>query len=401
MNYHQRDFVLAGTALIAVTFGLARYTYGLFVPAMQRDLGLNTATIGTIASLAFLAYLLASVASGLLTPRIGPRLPSLLGGGSAACGMLLVGLAHDPWLLGLGVTLAGASPGWVYPPMPTVAAAVLPVARRERALVRINAGTSFGVLISGPLALWAGTNWRLAWILFAGLALVSLVWYLQRISVAPPHRANLSSVTLRWHWFTTPQVARLLIVSAITGLTSSVFWTFAVDVLVTIGGLSSGFGVAFWVVVGVAGILGGHAGILLERYGLPLVLRGTVGVLTTALAIVGLFPFNWLAGLVSAILFGTGFILMTGMLVLWSVRLFPGVPSVGLGTVLLLIGAGQVVGPGLAGSLALQIPLPFVFILAAVVMGGAAVAAPSREYAPDNVSIRSHNDNTIQANPCT
>jgi predicted MFS family arabinose efflux permease len=384
MAFHHRRFVLAGAAFIAVTFGLARYSFGLFVPAIQRDLGLSSATIGGIASLAFLAYLLSSLTSGLLTPRFGPRLPTLLGGGCATGGMALIGFAADPWLLGLGLMLAGASPGWAYPPMPDAVEAVLPGDQRERALAWINAGTSFGVLLSGPLALWAGANWRLAWLLFAGLSLLAVGWYLKQLPTGPWQRAAQSAVPWHWHWFMTLPVVRLLIVATITGVTSSVFWTFAVDVLVTAGGVSPAMSTAFWVLVGVTGILGGQAGRLIDRYGLPLVLRGTVGLLAAALAGLGLFPSILLVGLGSGMLFGFGFIMMTGILAIWSARLFPALPSVGLGTALLLTGSGQVIGPWLAGFLIDRIMLPPVFLIAALVMAAAIPATPSRIHAPDS-----------------
>jgi predicted MFS family arabinose efflux permease len=378
-----RGFVLSAAAFIAVTFGLARYSFGLFVPAIARDLSMSAATIGGIASLAFLAYLLSSVASGLIMPRFGPYLPTLLGGVCAVGGMALIGFASGPWMLGLGLTLAGASPGWAYPPMPGVSEAVLPRERRERALAWINAGTSFGVLLSGPLALWAGANWRLAWLLFAGLAFLAVGWYLRQLPAGLRQQAVLSSVPLQWRWFTAPQVVRLLIVAVITGVGSSVFWTFAVDVQVKAGGVSPAMSTTFWVVVGVTGILGGQAGMLLERYGLPLVLRGTVGLLAASLAVLGLFPSIWLLGLGSGVFFGVGFILMTGILAVWSVRLFPAATSVGLGTALLLTGSGQVIGPWLAGLLADQITLPPVFLITALVMAGAMLATPSRVQAPD------------------
>jgi predicted MFS family arabinose efflux permease len=297
--------------------------------------------------------------------------------------MFLIGVSSGPWLLGLGLMLAGSSPGWAYPPMPGVAETVLSQDRRERALAWINAGTSFGVLLSGPLALWAGANWRLAWLMFAGLAFLAVGWYWRQLPIRPAADADQPSVSLQWRWFTEPQVVRLLIVAAITGITSAVFWTFAVDVLVKAGGVSSAMSTTFWVVVGVTGILGSQAGMLLARYGLPMVLRGTVGLLAASLAGLGLFPSIWLVGLGSGVFFGVGFILMTGILAVWSVRLFPAVPSVGLGTALLLTGSGQVVGPWLAGFLIERITMPPVFLIAAVLMAGALLATPSRVYAPD------------------
>ena len=41
---------LPGIALVATTFGLARYGYGLLVPEMRRSFGLDATTVGLLAS---------------------------------------------------------------------------------------------------------------------------------------------------------------------------------------------------------------------------------------------------------------------------------------------------------------------------------------------------------------
>lgn len=75
MTSHSTGFVLAGAACIAVTFGLARYSFGLFVPAIQLDLDLRSATIGGIASLAYLSMAAAMLAtpSRLQAPDMHPN----------------------------------------------------------------------------------------------------------------------------------------------------------------------------------------------------------------------------------------------------------------------------------------------------------------------------------------
>jgi sugar phosphate permease len=65
--------VSAGAACIAVTFGLARYGYGLMLPDLRAGLDLDSATLGVIGSGSFAAYLLATATSGLLAARVGPR----------------------------------------------------------------------------------------------------------------------------------------------------------------------------------------------------------------------------------------------------------------------------------------------------------------------------------------
>ena len=46
----------AGLALIAACYGLARFAYGLFVPAFSDEFGLTAATAGAIASGSYAAY---------------------------------------------------------------------------------------------------------------------------------------------------------------------------------------------------------------------------------------------------------------------------------------------------------------------------------------------------------
>jgi cyanate permease len=54
--------VVPGTAMIAVTFGLARYGYGLLLPEMKADIGIGPSTAGLISSLGYLSYLVANAA---------------------------------------------------------------------------------------------------------------------------------------------------------------------------------------------------------------------------------------------------------------------------------------------------------------------------------------------------
>jgi fucose permease len=53
-----------------VTFGLARYGYGLMLPDLRAALHLDSATLGVIGSGSFAAYMLAAVSSGLLAARV-------------------------------------------------------------------------------------------------------------------------------------------------------------------------------------------------------------------------------------------------------------------------------------------------------------------------------------------
>ncbi len=148
----------AGSAIIAVTFGLARYAYGLFLPAIRADFRLSTEAVGLIASGQAAAYLLATVVASVIAARVGPRLPVVVGGLSTTAGMLLIATAHTVGLLAAGVVVAGTSAGWAYPPLSDAVARLVRTDRQSQAVSAISAGTSYGVIVAGPIALWAGPH---------------------------------------------------------------------------------------------------------------------------------------------------------------------------------------------------------------------------------------------------
>ncbi|MBD0253747.1 MAG: YbfB/YjiJ family MFS transporter, partial [Rubrobacter sp.] len=53
--------VAPGLALIAVTYGLARFAYGLFLPEMREAFDLSPSLLGAIGSGSYLGYCVAVV----------------------------------------------------------------------------------------------------------------------------------------------------------------------------------------------------------------------------------------------------------------------------------------------------------------------------------------------------
>ena len=107
--------LVPGAAMIAVTFGLARYGYGLLLPDMRAETGMTAATAGVISSAAYASYLAANIGVVQVVSRWGPRLA--VGGAAAlaAVGMLTIALAEGAVLLAVGVLVAGAAAG-SFPP---------------------------------------------------------------------------------------------------------------------------------------------------------------------------------------------------------------------------------------------------------------------------------------------
>ena len=70
--------VAPGLATIAVTYGLARFAYGLFLPEMRESLDLSDSVLGLIGAGSYAGDRLAVLGALVLTSRSGPRLMALL-----------------------------------------------------------------------------------------------------------------------------------------------------------------------------------------------------------------------------------------------------------------------------------------------------------------------------------
>lgn len=368
--------ISAGVAIIAATYGLGRYAYGLFLPEIREDFGLSTTVLGLIASSSYAAFLAGTAVSSVVAARTGPRLPVVVGGLSAAAGMLLIGLSQGPLVLAAGVVLAGSGSGWAYPPMPDAVARLVSEERQARTLTAINSGTSYGVMLAGPVALLAGSQWRTSWLAFAALALCATLWNARLLpdKAGPAETAALPR--LRWSWFVCPRSGPLLIAALVLGLTSAVYWTFAVDLISQIGSFSSAAGRIFFVCVGAAGIFGGLAGSLIGRFGLRETFRASVFVLALSLCLLPLMVSSWPGVLGSGILFGAAFITMTGASAVWVMEVFRDRPSAGLGAYLLVFSVGQLAGPVFAGLIADPFGLEAAFYLAGTITATAALLDP-------------------------
>ena len=86
-NRSPAAFVIVSITIVASTYGLARYCYGLFLPYIQQDFDLSRDVLGLIASVSYVGYLLATGLGVIATERFGPRVPIAVGGAFAAFGM--------------------------------------------------------------------------------------------------------------------------------------------------------------------------------------------------------------------------------------------------------------------------------------------------------------------------
>ena len=365
--------VAPGVALIAVTYGLARFAYGLFLPEMREAFDLPPSWLGLIGAGSYLGYCVAVVVSLVYTSRTGPRLMAVAAGAVAVVGMAAVAGAPAGWVLALGILVAGSSTGLASPPMAEAVARSIRGGLQDRANALINSGTSVGVALSGPAALLLAGQWRIAWAAFALVGLAVLAWN----GAAMPRKAvadrdvdasaepdvdgagagDGSGITrLSFSYLVgarvRPRSVPLFVAALGLGFASAVYWTFSRDLVVQVGGLGQTGSTLFWTVIGVSGLAGGAAGDLVGRFGLVAVLRGALVSMAASMALLAVAPGVLPLAYASAALFGSTYILLTGVILVWSVGVFREIPSAGLGAGFLLIAVGQAVGSPAAGALA-------------------------------------------------
>ena len=354
------SLVPAGLAMIAVTYGLARFAYGLFLPELREAFELDATVLGLIGSGSYVGYCAAITISLIYTSKVGPRFMVAAAVVTAVVGMLLIAAAPSAPFLAAGVLIAGSSTGLASPPMAEAVSRVFDGNRQDRANTLINSGTSVGVAISGPVALVAVDQWRLAWAAFALMGLAVLVWNLFIIPAGDSGGSSESSEEsggedppqITFRWLVGQRSLPLFSASVGLGLASAAYWTFSRDLVVQAGDLGRIGSTAFWVVLGVSGLLGGAAGDLVSRFGLSLVLRGALLAMAASIGMLAVAPGNLFIVYSSAALFGATYIMLTGILLVWAVKVFQERPSAGLGAAFLLISAGQILGSYFAGVFA-------------------------------------------------
>jgi predicted MFS family arabinose efflux permease len=338
--------VLPGIAMIAVSFGLARYGYGLLLPEMRAEFAMGADTAGLISSGAYLSYLVANAAVVVVTSRFGPRVAVGLAATLAAVGMAMAGAAGSVPVLAAGLIVAGAAAGLAYPPYADLVARQVAPPKRDAAWSAISSGTGWGVAVAGPIAIVAGDQWRLAW---AGFVVLAVGAGVLAVRLAPAHeRRRVSRPQLSWTWFFCPRSRPLLMSAVVVGVTSSVWWAFGVDAM-RAGGVEATTARIVYAACGVASVLASFSGAAFDRLGLRTGYLAVCGLLASSLALFGLATDTVSAALLGAVAFGAFYCAIIAAQGIWSSRVFVDHPAAGLAAVNTALTLGTLLGPTVAG----------------------------------------------------
>lgn len=362
----------AAFALTALAYGLSRFAFGLLMPQIKAELGLTPIQAGWIGSAGFGAYCIGVVVALLVVPLWGPRRVAVLSGLFATGGLGMIGAAPSGTVVFAGMALAGFSTGLASPPLAAAVARWIAEPRRPAANGLINAGTGAGIMLSGLAVMAFASAWRELYIAFAAMGAAITLWLWLTI---PPGRLQADAPTGTAG--RGPGVVALGLAGLLMGAGSTAVWTFGADILQDrLAVTDRGIALA-WIVLGAAGLTGAVTGVLTDRWGIGAVHRLALGLMGAALAWLAVTGPGW-GPLGVMALFGAGYILSTGALLLWGIAIFRGRPDMGLGLAFLTIAAGQSVGAPAFAALSDAKGIDTALWAAVLVMALAALPVPHR-----------------------
>ena len=359
------SLVAAGAGVIAVTYGLIRFGYGLHLPTFTAEFALPAAVAGSIAAGSFAGFCAAALLAQRLLALGHPRATLWTAGALATAGALMTAAAWSAGSLAVGVLVAGSAAGAASPALVTAVAATVRLPAADRAQAVVNSGTGVGVVAGGLLAAALAGQWRLLWVGFA-VAAVWATWRTDRLTTWPStpaipraaHRPGADLAALR----------PALLAALLAGAGSAAVWTFSRDLLTTAAGMPAATTALLWCVLGGAAVLGAFSGDLVQRLGLRPTWVASAVVMAAATALLVVLPASAPLAATALAAFGGSYVVLSGALIACATRVTPDRAAESTATLFIALTAGQALGAAALGAVAGATSLGTSFLGAAVLI---------------------------------
>lgn len=159
----------------ASALGLARFAYGLLVPAMREDLGWSLAEAGAMSTANGLGYLLGALVAAVVVRRLGTAAAFRWGMVLTAVALAATAISDDYLALLTARAVAGAAGAVVFITGGVIASRIATRVSSGAPITVYFAGTGLGIVFSGATIPALEDHWHIAWIglsVAAGLATV-------------------------------------------------------------------------------------------------------------------------------------------------------------------------------------------------------------------------------------
>jgi len=366
-----------GLVILAVfgALGLARFGYTSLLPAMQEQLQLTNVQTGKLQSWNLAGYLSTVVFAGLLATRFGPRVVIGTALGITSLAMLLTGLGSSFEAVCCGRFLAGAGGAGANVPAMALLSAWFGFRRRGLATGAGVAGSSLGLMVTGPLmplilSRSSVEGWRVGWYTLgalAGMVAILCALFLRNrpvdLGLAPlgtteseraQQAAEPRASALDWRLvYRSQRLWHLAAVYFAFGFSYIVYTTFFIRYLVKEGGYTQSEAGLLWFKIGmVSGISGFIWGGISDRWGRRFALLSVFLIQGTAFLLLGLSvraPVVYSsAGLFAVTAWSIPALMAALAGDIFGSRLAPAA----LGLMTVVFGVGQAIGPYFAGRIA-------------------------------------------------
>ncbi len=367
--------LIGGILGMMVAMGIGRFAFTPILPLMQRDLGVSHSLAGGLASLNYSGYLAGALLCAIW-PGVLRSVPVNIGAlGACIATTLLMALTTDPFWWGALRLLGGTASALLFVAIAIEVSEILAQSRHSNWSSALYGGIGLGIALSGAVVplLDRFNGWRGAWL---GMGALSVVLALIGVTVAGKRRGAVAvpdGGAAPAAAGCLSGLARLATAYLFEGVGYIVSATFLVTMVAHTPGLA-GFASWSWVAVGLAAA---PSTVIWQRTAARIGVRPalTVAYLLQAggilLSINAATPFT--AGL-AAIIFGGTFLGIVALSMAEAGRRCAAEGRRAAAVMTVCFGAGQVVGPSLAGFLAdkqggFALPL----LLAGIVVASGAV----------------------------
>ena len=369
--------VLAGGMLgMMVAMGIGRFAFTPILPLMQRDLGISHGMAGWVASLNYAGYLAGALLCAVWPRVLRSRCVNVSALVASIVTTLLMGATQSPAGWGVLRLMAGVSSAILFVVIAIEVTEILQRSRHNSWSSALYGGIGLGIALSGavvPLLDRVG-GWSAAWLGMGALSILLAVAGVtlagkRRSAVAVPDAVSTGKGRL-------VGICRLAIAYFLEGVGYIVSATFLVTMIAHTPGLER-FASWSWVVVGLAAA---PSTVIWQRIACRIGLRATLtsayllqacGILLSSVAVQA-----FSAGL-AAVIFGGTFLGIVALAMGEGGRRAGSEGRRAAAILTVCFGAGQVVGPPLAGLLADQqggFTLPLLLAGSVVALGGLLVA---------------------------